>query len=232
MQRTTPTGTASISPLDPTVFASYETFVAARPPGADEDVHMLPAVVDHVIERCTRPGDLVLDPFAGFGTTLARGVALGRASVGVELLPERVEHIRRQVPAAQVVEGDALDLLGALEGVVEPGTVDLVLTSPPYMTANDHPDDPLTGYEEAGGDYDRYLQQLGDVAAHCARLLAPGGYLVWNVADIEHAGSTTRLIRDCVEVLTTYLTPVGITRIEWDRLPHDLVADALLALRR
>ena len=117
-------------------------------------------------------------------------------------------------------------------GAGAPGAVDLVLTSPPYMTANDHPDDPLTGYEEAGGDYDRYLQQLGDVAAQCARLLAPGGYLVWNVADIEHAGSTTRLIRDCAEVLATHLTPVGITRIEWDRLPHDLVADALLALRR
>lgn len=231
MQSATASGVTG-SPLEQVLTVANDDFVAARPPGADEDVHMLPAVVHHVIERCTRPGDLVLDPFAGFGTTLARGVALGRASVGVELLPERVEHIRRQVPAAQVVEGDALDLLGALEGVVEPGTVDLVLTSPPYMTANDHPDDPLTGYEEAGGDYDRYLQQLGDVAAHCARLLAPGGYLVWNVADIEHAGSTTRLIRDCVEVLTTYLTPVGITRIEWDRLPHDLVADALLALRR
>lgn len=231
MQSTTASGVTG-SPLERVLTVANDDFVAARPPDADEDVHMLPAVVDHVIERCTRPGDLVLDPFAGFGTTLARGVALGRASVGVELLPERVKHIRRQVPAAQVVEGDALDLLGALEGVVDPGAVDLVLTSPPYMTANDHPEDPLTGYEEAGGDYDRYLQQLGDVAAQCARLLAPGGYLVWNVADIEHAGSTTRLIRDCVEVLATHLTPVGITRIEWDRLPHDLVADALLALRR
>lgn len=231
MQSATASG-ATGSPLEQVPTVANDDFVAARPPGADEDVHMLPAVVDHVIERCTRPGDLVLDPFAGFGTTLSRAVALGRRAVGVELLPERVGHMRRDVPAAQVVEGDALDLLSVLEGVVGPGAVDLVLTSPPYMTANDHPDDPLTGYEEAGGDYDRYLQQLGDVAAQCARLLAPGGYLVWNVADIEHAGSTTRLIRDCAEVLATHLTPVGITRIEWDRLPHDLVADALLALRR
>ena len=221
------------SPLDAVLHASHAAFVAARPPGADEDVHMLPEVVDHVIVRCSAPGDLVLDPFAGFGTTLERAVASGRRALGVELLPERVEQVRRWVPGAEVVEGDARGLLAVLAEAGHPaiGGVQLVLTSPPYMTETDHDADPLTAYERDGGDYARYLRELGLVAAQCARLLAPGGFVVWNVADIHHRGHTTRLVDDCAAVLKEHLVRLGVTRIVWDRLPHDLVDDALLVFQ-
>ncbi|HHT13716.1 MAG TPA: site-specific DNA-methyltransferase [Propionibacterium sp.] len=217
------------SSLDARLTASYETFLAERPRGADEDVHMVAAVVDHVIERCTGPGDVVFDPFAGFGTTLHRAVALGRRALGIELLPERVAHIQRRTPAARTIEGDARELLRLLR---QEASVRLVLTSPPYMTAQGHEADPLTAYEMEGGDYPRYLAELSEVASQCARVLVPGGYLVWNVGDIHHQGATTPLIRDCATVLGQHLSPVGITPIEWDRFPHDLVADALLVFRR
>lgn len=220
------------SPLNPSLTASHRAFLAERPPGAEEDVHVLPAIVDHVIERCTQPGDLVFDPFAGFGTTLTRAVALGRRALGIELLPERVDYIRRRTPTARVIEGDARELLRILPDEHRPGTVDLVFTSPPYMTATHHPADPLTAYEEEGGDYVRYLDELGLVAAQCARLVRPGGFVVWNVADIHHRGVTTKLIADCARALEAHLTPVAVTPIEWDRLPHDLVSDALVVFRR
>lgn len=217
------------SPLDERLHATHQQFVAERPPGADEDVHMLQAVVDHVIERCTAPGDLVFDPFAGFGTTLGRAVALGRRALGVELLPERVEHIRQSVPAAKVIEGDARELARLVTSETD---VDLILTSPPYMTATHHEADPLTGYELDGGDYGRYLRELDEVADQCAQVIRPGGYVVWNVADIHHKGHTTHLIADCARVLAAHLQPAGITEIVWDRLPHDLTADALLVFQR
>ena len=69
---------------------------------------------------------------------------------------------------------DARELLRLVAGIVAPGSVDLILTSPPYMTVNDHDADPLTAYELEGGDYERYLAELGLVAAQCARLVAPG----------------------------------------------------------
>ncbi|UTX51905.1 DNA methyltransferase [Leucobacter aridicollis] len=223
------------SPLAATLPTTLARFHAERAESADEDVHMVAAVVDHVVEHCTEPGDLVVDPFAGFGTTLARAAALGRRAFGIELLPERVEHVRRTVPPAIVVEGDARELLRlarATDRTVADGAAQLVLTSPPYMTANDHEADPLTAYERDGGDYERYLAELGLVAAQCARLTAPGGYVVWNVADISHNGHTTRLISDCTRVLASHLEFVGRTEIVWDVHPHDIVADALLVFSR
>lgn len=223
------------SPLDRQLFALHDKFLAERPPGADEDVHMLPAIVEHVIERCTTPGDLVFDPFAGFGTTIDRAVALGRQAVGLELLLERVKYLQHRVPNAHIIQGDARQLFSTL-GRAVPGRsdarVDLILTSPPYMTAEHHEADPLTGYEDNDGDYNRYLRELGLVAAQSARLIVPGGFVVWNVADIHYRGSTTQLIADCARVLAGHLTLVGITEIIWDRYPHDLVADALLVFQR
>lgn len=215
--------------LDSPLTTSLRAFHEGRPPTADEDVHMVPAIVDHVIERLTDPGDFVFDPFAGFGTTLSRAAALRRRAAGVELLPERVEYLRRRVPEAWVAEADARDL-GPVLRLFE-GNVDLILSSPPYMTATHHDADPLTGYEESGGEYCRYLDELGIVAQQCAQLLAPGGYLVWNVADILHEGDRTPLIHDCARVLDAHLTRVAVVPIEWDQLPHDLTADALLVFR-
>lgn len=55
---------------------------------------------DHIL-TWSNPGDVVLDPFAGSGTTLVEAVALGRHAVGVERSPEyaevsmsRVTHLR------------------------------------------------------------------------------------------------------------------------------------------
>ncbi len=65
--------------------------VAQRPDEHSEDVHFTESLADWVIEATTSPGDRVLDPFAGYGTTLAVAEELGRRAVGVDLLQERVD---------------------------------------------------------------------------------------------------------------------------------------------
>lgn len=225
----------ALSPLDARLEAAHSTFVSERPPGADEDVHMMTALVDHVIERCSSPGDLVFDPFAGFGTTIERAMALGRNALGIELLPERIDLLQARLPQARVIEGDARELLKIVRtpgSGVSDARINLVLTSPPYMTASHHEADPLTAYEMNGGDYERYIAELGLVAEQCARVVEPGGFVVWNVADIRHMDQTTHLIRDCSRALARHLSPVGVTEVVWDRYPHDLVADALLVYQR
>src|ERR1043166_357736 len=44
-----------------------------------------PVFARAAIETFTKPGDTVLDPFAGGSTTLVESIALGRHSVGVDV---------------------------------------------------------------------------------------------------------------------------------------------------
>jgi tRNA G10 N-methylase Trm11 len=48
---------------------------------------MLPDLAAHAIKAYTAPGDLVLDPMCGSGTTLVEAVRSGRDSFGVDIEP-------------------------------------------------------------------------------------------------------------------------------------------------
>lgn len=50
-----------------------------------------------VIEAFTAPGDVVLDPFAGSGSTLAAAVLLGRKYVGIELEAAYCAHANKRL---------------------------------------------------------------------------------------------------------------------------------------
>ncbi|MBA3974097.1 MAG: methyltransferase [Candidatus Solibacter sp.] len=63
-----------------------------------------------------------------------------------------------------------------------PGSVHLVVTSPPYWTLKDYRDsEGQMGHIE---DYDEFLDELDKVWAHCLRALVPGGRLVCVVGDV------------------------------------------------
>jgi DNA modification methylase len=205
-----------------------EELLAQRPPDDQELVHFTESLALAMIEEYSRPGDRVLDPFAGFGTTLRVAERLGRRAVGVELMSERVEQVRgRTGPACEVLQGDARDLASLVEG---PFT--LCLTSPPYLTRNDHPEDPLQAYAVEAGDYDGYLASLGTVFAQVRELLAPGGYAVVNVANTEQDGVFTPLAWDLAGVLARELTLVGETYLAWNTLLPGIASDHCLVLRR
>ena len=55
------------------------------------------AVLERIIRVSTNPGDLVLDPFAGSGTTLAVAKKLGRKYLGFELSEDYAAAIRERL---------------------------------------------------------------------------------------------------------------------------------------
>jgi DNA modification methylase len=59
-----------------------------------------PALVEPCISLSTRPGDLVLDPFAGSGTTGLTALSLGRRFFGIELNPDYVDIASRRLRVA------------------------------------------------------------------------------------------------------------------------------------
>jgi len=209
---------------------------AQRPAGEVDDVHFTEALAASVVEETTHPGDLVLDPFAGYGTTLAVAARLGRRAVGIEVLADHVDLVRRRAGVgAHVVHGDSRHLSTLLRGEID-GPVDLVLTSPPYMTAVAHPENPLTGYATDDGDYPTYLRELGEVFAQVADVLRPGGHVVVNVANLVTPGQggdvVTPLAWDVGRVVGAHLAFQGETFLCWDEHPPGLAGDYLLWFRK
>jgi modification methylase len=116
---------------------------------------MLPALARQAILSYSDPGDLVVDPMCGIGTTLVEAIHTGRRAVGIELeqrwaklAAANIEHALKQgaTGSAHVIRGDARNLPALLAKQAQPflkderdasvrlapGQVDLVLTSPPY----------------------------------------------------------------------------------------------------
>lgn len=65
-------------------------------------------VLERIILTCSNPGDWVLDPFAGSGTTLATAKRLGRMPIGFELSADYAAAIQRRLDAV-VVQSPGLD---------------------------------------------------------------------------------------------------------------------------
>ncbi|MEG8179298.1 site-specific DNA-methyltransferase [Nocardia terpenica] len=143
---TNPTADSTSDDVSASVWATAQTSPASQrghrylPGSTPHPAKMLPAIAAHAITRYTRPGDLVLDPMCGIGTTLVEAVHLGRRALGVEyethwadIARANLDHARTAGIAcdAAVYTGDARRLDQIVPDHCR-GTVDLVITSPPY----------------------------------------------------------------------------------------------------
>ncbi len=76
--------------------------VARRRPGDDTPLFR-PEIPHRLIRMYSRPGDTVLDPFAGTGTTLAEAAALKRACVGIECRDAAVALMLEALPDLRIL---------------------------------------------------------------------------------------------------------------------------------
>ncbi|CCK32354.1 hypothetical protein BN159_7975 [Streptomyces davaonensis JCM 4913] len=156
-----------------------------------------------LIRELTEPGDLVLDPFAGWGTTLVACAAEGRLGVGVEINPSRAEEARQRVarhPEQRMLCGDAR------KPPLDPGTVDLVLCDLPYFGTDLDLDDPDPGQMYALRDYDVYLATLDEAFAAVAQVMRPGAHAVIAVQNRRIADRFVPLAWDAARALGRHLT--------------------------
>ena len=86
--------------------------------GQEDERHICPLQLD-VIERCltlySNPGDLVLDPFNGIGSTGYQAVKMGRKYIGIELKPEYAKQSAKFLQAAEQQSGSLLELITAVD---------------------------------------------------------------------------------------------------------------------
>jgi DNA modification methylase len=175
---------------------------------------MLPALAREAIGRYSRPGELVLDPMCGIGTTLVEAIHLNRTAIGVELEPRwaslaaaNLTHAReRGAPGrALVLHGDARTLGCGLADDYR-GQVRLILTSPPYGPSlhgqvrsgeggvrkfddrySRNPDN-LAHLPQTSKRKPGFDQVLAEILTACRHMLHPRGHLVMTVRPYRRAG--------------------------------------------
>jgi DNA modification methylase len=123
-------------------------------------------VIWNVLSRYTRPGDLVIDPFCGGGTTLDVARQLERRALGYDLDPQRDDIFRadaRRLP-------------------LEDGVADFVFMDPPYSTHLEY-----SGDAQCIGELDAkdpaYFEAMDAVFGEAERILRDRRYLAVYASD-------------------------------------------------
>ena len=82
------------------------------------------------------------------------------------------------------------------------GKIDLIFTSPPYFNREAYSEDENHSYKKYGSTYESWRDGfLRPTLETCAKWLAPGRYLLWNIADILIKGEYLPLEEDSRKIL-------------------------------
>lgn len=160
-----------------------------------------PYIPRNVILRYSKENDLVLDQFAGGGTTLVEAKLLNRDIIGVDINDVALERCREKINfehegadgRVYLNKGDARNL-----PFVQDECVDLICTHPPYAN--------IIGYsEDIDGDLSRldikdFLKEMNPVASECYRVLKKGKFCAILMGDTRRKGHMVSLAFDVMKV--------------------------------
>jgi modification methylase len=144
------------------------------------------SLLHRVIVASTRPGEVVLDPFFGSGTTGAVAKRLGRRFLGIERDPTYVRVARQRIAGIVAAEGDAVEVTRSKRaepripfgwvverGLLPPGTI--LRGTQKNQTAKVRADGTLAAHNATGS-----IHQMG---AHVQGIDACNGWTFWQYED-------------------------------------------------
>ena len=179
-------------------------------------------LISKLIDTFLKPdGNLILDPFAGSGTTLISGLLKGKNVVGIDINSKFKElFIQRALYSYKLnmfgYDTDSLEKKYfihdsiKLTEMIKHRSVDLCITSPPYWdilnrqrTADYKKNINYSKKEEDIGnitDYNEFLYALKEISQEVYKVLKPKSYFIINVMDIRKNSNFYPLHIDTVQL--------------------------------
>jgi DNA modification methylase len=178
----------------------------------DDDIRYPESLVEYFLQEFTQAGNTILDPFAGYGTTLIVAERMGRLPFGVELNPAKVHYARSKLARPEnLIQGDSRSL-----AAVDLPAIDFSMTSPPYMNKDDV-EDPFTDYCAEGQGYSAYLGDIRSIYEQLRRHMKPSGTVVVEIANLKNDGQVTTLAWDVAQEISKVLHFDGEVVVCWDK---------------
>lgn len=197
--------------------AFRQAWFVHKPPPRNKEVLLHPAkfpedLIRSYIENFTRPGDRVLDPMAGTGSTLVAAQQCNRVALGIELNPRFAQiatQRRNDALPFQLIIGDARERKSYAH---LPSEIAYCITSPPYWDmlrmrgAETQAARKAAGlprwYSDDDGDlgniveYEIFLDMLEVVYNRVFEKLSPAGHLTVIVKNVKKKGKIYPLAWD------------------------------------
>jgi DNA modification methylase len=137
------------------------------PKGDNKYAGVTPALlIWNLVWRYTEPGDIVVDPMCGSGTTIDVCKEEGRRVIGYDISPVRPD----------IIQNDARKI------PLPKNHVDLIFVDSPYgdnIRYNEHPD----SIGKISSETEVFYDELEKVIKECHRILKPGKVLGWLIGD-------------------------------------------------
>ena len=175
------------------------------------DIRCADSLVEYCIKEFSEEGQVVFDPFAGFGTTLLIAEQMGRVGYGIEYSKSKADYVQKVLQHPQhLIHGDSRKLTE-----YDLPRIDLCFTSPPYTNVMDT-ENPFVDYRQRGFNYPSYLEEMGNIFVQVAQKMLPNGRLVIEAANLKKLGQVTTLAWDIAREVSRIFHFEGETIICWD----------------
>jgi DNA modification methylase len=175
----------------------------------EDDNRFAESLVEYFLEKYTKKGDIVLDIFAGLGTTLFVAEEMERVPYGVELSEARYTYIRTNLQNSEnIIHGDSLKLLE-----YDIPICDFCISSPIYMTKNETKN-PYAAYT-IEGTYEQYLEDTKEIYSNVKKKMKHGSKIVIEVSNIKNKDEVTTLAWDIGKQVSKVLHFEGEIIVNW-----------------